>query len=475
MLKKLLLVLSITLLIIGSAVYSPVLAAENPNEDIKKAEVSIDRAMELSAKGNLPEAQKAYNQFNKIWLKKEDGIKAQSISAYRDIEANMGKVAYAFSLKKQDQITKALQDLKAVNERYANGGYPNDSVVKQADLTLNDFILLLQKTKKEIKAGNQVAAMKSIQNADESWLSVEGTVVAKSASVYSNSERDLVTIQACLSANPPDYSKSARIIDNMVGYLTPLAGKTEYTLWDAAMILLREGLEALLVVISLMSFVKKSGTKKGSAWIWSGILAGLGISVILALIVKLVVSSGAFGNNNNLIGGWTGIFAAAMLLYMSYWLHSQASIADWNHYIRGKSLSALSTGKLMSLGFLAFLAVFREGTETVLFYIGMASQIKLHSLLIGLMIGAAALGIIAYLMVFAGLKLPLRPFFLVSSVIVFYLCIKFTGMGIHSLQLAGVIPTTSVQSIPSIAFFALYPSWENVIPQLFLLLSLIHI
>lgn len=469
--KNLLLKLFMTFLIIGSAVSSPALAAGNPNEDVKKAEVSIDQAIELSTQGSLPEAQKAYEQFNKHWREKEDGVKAQSITAYRDIETNMGKVVYAFTLKKPDQVIIALKELKAVNEKFIKGGYPKTSGGKQADLSLDDFILLLQNTKKAIKTGNQVQALKSIKKASESWLSVEGTVVAQSATVYNASERDLVTIQASISANPPDYAKANQILDQMISYLTPLAGKTAYTFWDAAMILLREGLEALLVVIALLSFVKKSGAKKGGAWIWSGVLAGIGVSVALAIIVKLVLSSGAFGNNNNLIGGWTGVFAAAMLLYMSYWLHSQANIADWNHYIHEKSQAALSMGKLVSLGLLAFLAVFREGTETVLFYIGMASQIKLQSLFIGLLIGAAVLGIIAYLMVYVGLKLPLRPFFLVSSVIVFYLCIKFTGMGIHSLQLTGVIPTTSVQSIPSIELIALYPSWESTIPQLLLIMG----
>jgi high-affinity iron transporter len=160
---------------------------------------------------------------------------------------------------------------------------------------------------------------------------------------------------------------------------------------------------------------------------------------------------------------------------MSYWLHSQSNIADWNRYIRDKSQTALSTGKLVSLGVLAFLAVFREGTETVLFYIGMASQIKIQSLLIGFLIGAGILGVLAYLMVFVGLKLPLRPFFMVSSIIVFYLCIKFTGMGIHSLQLAGLIPTTNASTIPSVEFFALYPSWESAIPQILLVLAAVFI
>ncbi|ULT54476.1 FTR1 family iron permease [Neobacillus drentensis] len=473
--KKLLLLISILLLIFGMGVHTPALADGNSKEEMKKANVSVDQAIDLASKGDLSGAKKAYDQFNKSWRQIEEGIKADSTTAYRDIESNMGKVVYALTIKKPDQVLVALKDLKATNDKFSAGGYPKVAAVTNKDLSLDDFILLLQVLKKEVKEQNQAEALKGIKKASDSWLDVEGVVVAQSASVYSDSERDLVTIQAMLSDNPPNFKQANRVIDNMVNYLTPLANKSQYTYWDAAMILIREGLEALLVVIALMSFVKKSGTGKGKGWIWSGVLSGLGVSILLAIIVKFVISSGAFGNNNALIGGWTGVFAAVMLLYMSYWLHSQSNIADWNRYIREKSQTALTTGKLVSLGVLAFLAVFREGTETVLFYIGMASQISIQSLLIGFLIGAAILGVLAYLMVFIGLKLPLRPFFMVSSIIVFYLCIKFTGMGIHSLQLAGFIQTTNSSSIPSIEFFALYPSWESTIPQAILVVAAVMI
>ncbi|MEH7086468.1 FTR1 family protein [Neobacillus drentensis] len=465
----------ILLLLLAIGIHNPVLASGNSSEDMKKAEESVDQAIEFASNGNLSEAEKAYDQFNQTWREIEEGIKEDSATAYRDIESNMGKVVYAFTIKKQDQVLQALQGLKAVNEKVVSGGYPKETGFKKEDISLADFITLLQETKNEVNEQEQTEALEGIKKANNSWLSVEGVVVAQSASVYSDSERDLVTIQAMLASNPPNFEDAKKTIDQMVQYLTPLAEKSSYTYWDAAMILIREGLEALLVVIALMSFVKKSADGKGKGWIWTGVLSGLGVSVILAIIVKFVISSGAFGSNNAQIAGWTGVFAAVMLLYMSYWLHSQSNIADWNRYIREKSQSALTTGKLVSLGVLAFLAVFREGTETVLFYIGMASQIKLQSLLIGFVIGAVILGILAYLMVFVGLKLPLRPFFMVSSVIVFYLCIKFTGMGIHSLQLAGFIQTTNSQSIPSIEFFAIYPSWESTIPQIALVLGAVII
>ncbi|WJH35974.1 FTR1 family protein [Paenibacillus sp. CC-CFT747] len=112
-----------------------------------------------------------------------------------------------------------------------------------------------------------------------------------------------------------------------------------------------------------------------------------------------------------MIGGYTGLFAAVMLIYMSYWLHSKASLASWKQYIHSKGTNALAAGSLWSIAILAFLAVFREGTETVLFFIGMASSISTASLLGGIAIGAALLSVIAALILKAGVRIPMRPFF----------------------------------------------------------------
>ena len=98
----------------------------------------------------------------------------------------------------------------------------------------------------------------------------------------------------------------------------------------------------------------------------------------------------------------------------------------------------------------------------------MASSIKLTSLLLGIAIGLLILIILSYLILKVGLKIPMRPFFLVCSILMFYLCFKFTGMGIHGLQLAGLLPATQAP-IPTIDFFALYSTWESMIPQMILL------
>ncbi|AFM40370.1 high-affinity Fe2+/Pb2+ permease [Desulfosporosinus acidiphilus SJ4] len=466
--------IKISLLIVAILVttFRPItlLASTQTPNNMTQAEIFIDQAMSEADQGYLSEAKQSYQKFHDMWGQIEDGVKRESGGAYKEIESNMGQVDYAFMQKKQEGITLALQGLKTVNLKFIHGDFPKGQQFKQENISLSDFIVLLQQTKLKAQNQQQQTALKAISKVRDSWLSVEGVVVAQSAAVYSDSERDMVTVNAMLSANPPNYQRAIQLLDQMINYLSPLASKSGYTFWDAAMILIREGLEALLVIAALLAFVKKSGQSKGNIWIWLGVLGGLLLSIVVAIIVKFVFSSGAFGNNNALINGWTGIFAAVMLLYMSYWLHSQSKASDWQKYIRQKSTSALDTGRMVSLGLLAFLAVFREGTETVLFFIGMVNQISMRELVLGLVLGFGFLSALAYLMIRLGLKLPIRPFFMVSSVIVFYLCIKFTGMGIHGLQLAGTIPSTTSSSIPSLDFIALYPSWQSAIPQLALVI-----
>ncbi|MCR8645391.1 FTR1 family iron permease [Paenibacillus sp. N1-5-1-14] len=460
--------LALSILFMVMFVLSPMtaMAATKGQDQLAEANKVLERASTEVEMGDLEKAKASFEEFRKTWLQIENNIKPDSSAAYTDIEAAMGQFDYAAIKSKRDDLAKALTELQAVNNKYISSGYAAGSGFEQQDITLSDFIVILQQTKGATDHSDANAALSEIKKARQSWLSVEGAVVAQSGTVYSDSERDLVVIQAMLEQG--DLTGAGKTVASMITYLTPLASKTEYTMMDAAMIPIREGLEALLVVGALLAFVKRSPGaegKQGNKWIWTGIAAGLLFSLILAVVVKFVFSSGAFGQNNFVINGWTGIIAAVMLLYMSYWLHRQSSIKDWQQYIQNKSRKAMEKGQMISLGVLSFLAIFREGTETVLFLIGMVNQISMQNLILGILIGFGVLAVVAYLMLTVGVKLPIRPFFIVSSLIVFYLCLKFTGMGIHSLQLASTIPSTEAP-LPSIHFIALYPSWQSAIPQL---------
>ena len=106
--------------------------------------------------------------------------------------------------------------------------------------------------------------------------------------------------------------------------------------------------------------------------------------------------------------GLVGLFAAGMLLYVSYWLHSNASLGAWQRYISRSTRRVLATGSIMGLSLLSFLAVFREGAETVLFLLGMTGKIATADLLLGLVIGTVFLAVIGVLLVVAGIRIPMR-------------------------------------------------------------------
>ncbi|MDR7071073.1 FTR1 family iron permease [Fictibacillus barbaricus] len=442
-------------------------------EDMTEANKLAAQSLQLSKTGDMDGAAKTFKEFSSTWLSIEDGVKDQSAIAYKEIEDAMGQVQFAFAQQpvKAANVTNGLTLLMQTNQKFIDGKFPPGSGEEkkgsEQKINVASLVTLLDHSLKKIDENDINGAKADIEQFRKSWLEVEGSVLTQSSKVYSNSERDMVTSYALLNSNKIDEAK--KTIKEMRNYLAPLAMKSSYNMMDAVTILLREGLEALLVIVALLGFLKKSGHEDKKQWIWMGVGSGVGVSIILGIIVNLLFSAGTFGSNNFLIAGWTGIFAAAMLLYMSYWLHSKSSIAEWQRYIHTKSTNALNTGSLFSLAALSFLAVFREGTETVLFFIGMANSIKMPSLLTGIGIGVLILIILSYFILKVGLRIPMRPFFLVSSILMFYLCFKFAGMGIHGLQLAGLLPVTQISSLPTIDFLAFYPTVQSIIPQAFLL------
>ncbi|HEV2250467.1 MAG TPA: FTR1 family protein [Candidatus Limnocylindria bacterium] len=334
--------------------------------------------------------------------------------------------------------------------------------------TMRDAVAHLDRALERLAANDLPAAAAAVKAFQHDWVDVEGLVKTRSPQAYVDVENDMALATALLTGAPPDPAKARGVIERMKAELAPFLDATSYGVFDAAVILLREGLEALLVVAALLAFLAKTGNAAKAIWVWAGGAAGVGLSVVVAVVVNLVFAQTG-GTNREVVEGVVGLFAAVMLLYMSYWLHSKSSLGAWQRYIRDKSSSALARNSLVSLALISFLAVFREGAETVLFYLGIAPSISLGDLALGLALGAGGLTLIGVAMLVFGLRLPIRPFFLVAGTLVYYLAFKFIGTGIHALQVAGVVPVTP-GPIPESTFFGVYPTWQTTAPQLALLL-----
>jgi high-affinity iron transporter len=310
------------------------------------------------------------------------------------------------------------------------------------------------------------------------WPSAEGQVQIASPKVYANIENESAEVSGDLLSDPPKLAAALKVMDNMLAELTPLAGETAYTAWDAALILLREGLEAILVLSALLSYLRRQGGPGTQRWVWSGAALGLILSIGLAVVLTLTISKAASGGARELIEGITGLVAVVMMLTIGRWMHNKSNTAAWNRYVGRQVDGALAKGSLWSLFFVALLAILREGAETTIFYVGMASSISVSQLLIGIGAALAILVIVGYAIIALSARLPIAAFFRVATLLIYYLVFRFLGESIHSLQVAGKLPAHVENGLPAVSWLGLFPTWETLLPQLlvlaFILWELLH-
>src|SRR5262245_29538008 len=427
-----------------------------------------------AAEQNKPDLMRAeYEEIHAIWESFEDQVRAKDPAGYVELETALDGI--------KDAVSATAIDPAAVRLAYEKFEHEADEVAGRLGgaaapapataATLPDALKSLDAAYSAIERGDAAEAKEQVGAFIRAWPSVEGEGAEKSQDAYAAVETDMGRAKGALEAQPADLAAAKTAVEGMRQQLASFAAGQTYTALDAAAIVLREGLEALLVIMSLLAFLRRSGNTDKRGWIWAGGALGVLASIITAVILQAVFSRVIAGVNRELIEGVTGLVAAALLFYVSYWLHSKASLHAWQGYISDRTARALARGSILGLALLAFLAVFREGAETAVFYLGIAPSIALSDLLLGIGLGAAVLVVAAFLMLVVGIKLPLRPFFRIAGLLVYYLGFKFVGTGIHALQVAGVAPTTPINWLPAVPLLGIYPTWQTLLPQIALLLG----
>ncbi|RDI45920.1 FTR1 family iron permease [Falsibacillus pallidus] len=462
------LIILITLSIFGAI---PFTAGANGAENVNKLQTYTKSIVQLAEKGEMERADEAFLQLKNEWTPQKTSIKNDSLYAYTKIQSSIAALSLSFLNDDAKKAAGNARELNTILADYQSGSLQPPSA-KPKSMSLSNYILLLKETENKITSGNLDQANIKAVSLQGKWLSVEGDVVSQSKSVYNRSEKRLLLIKEYIENGNPE--KATELVNQMITDLQPLT-EHSYGWLDAALIPLREGLEALLVIGALLSITKKTSAKRESGWIWTGTIAGLCTSILFGVLVSVLLNSITFGKNNFLINGISGLLASVMLLYVSYWLHRNSNIKKWNQYIKGKTNQALGKGKKAAFFFISYLAILREGSETVIFLIGMADKMPYTQLVAGIAVGFLLLSIIGFVMLKLGARLPLKPFFIVSSLIVLYMCLKFMGSGIHSLQLSGLIPARSEDYLISSDIFGIYPSWISTIPQFIILAAAISL
>ena len=245
---------------------------------------------------------------------------------------------------------------------------------------------------------------------------------------------------------------------------------------QAFLVLIREGLEALLVVAAIVAYLVKSDNKRFVKWIYLGVLVGLLGAGLVAVI--FVFAFGGSGPIQEIMEGTCALIAMGMLLWTSNWMLNKSSVEAWNRYIRKKTEAAVADAEaaasadnvtlktVVSLAMLSFLAVFREGAETVIFYESIYTMSRdTRGMWIGGLTAAVVLVGIFLLFRFTSVKIPIGPFFLVTSILMSVLVVVFAGGGVHSLIEGDLLPAFYLNGVPTNDWLGLYPYVECLVAQ----------
>ncbi|HEY6828868.1 MAG TPA: FTR1 family protein [Gemmatimonadaceae bacterium] len=302
---------------------------------------------------------------------------------------------------------------------------------------------------------------------------IETPARARNPGVVATMEKHFADFKGAIRGNDLASAERSRdaIEANMprVVELTRPPGSGSEAFLQSFLIILREGFEAILVIGAVVAFLLKTGHRERLRSIWIGIALALACSAFTAIVLRTVLK--ALPATQEIIEGGTLLVAVAVLFSVSYWLISRVEAAKWQAFIRDKVNVALEHGGGRALAFVAFLAVYREGAETALFYQALFNEGAnvVLPITLGIVLGFVALGIIFTLFYRFGVRIPLRPFFSVTSVLLYYMAFVFMGKGIRELQEGNVMPISVIRGLPTIEALGFYPTWQTLLAQLLLL------
>jgi high-affinity iron transporter len=233
---------------------------------------------------------------------------------------------------------------------------------------------------------------------------------------------------------------------------------------QAGSVLLREGLEAILVIAALAAFLRKAHAHAAVIWLYAGAIAGVLVSVMLAAVFETFFG----GVHDDRVEAAVLVVAAAMMLYMSGWLFLRQDPAGWASELKEKAAAAIGARTMVSMALIAFLAVLREGAETALFLHATARAANGWSagILTGIGVALVLLVGLVIAIVWLAVRLPLRPMFVVTSAFLFVMGLKFIGAAIQECQEQVIVPMHPAD-VPRWAIdLGINPSWEALGTQL---------
>ena len=327
------------------------------------------------------------------------------------------------------------------------------------------------------RAGNRDEARRLALSAYlDGFEPVEPILAARDQQLMHRIEAAMGDFRAAIGAgrSVADVESEAQALDGLFAdaetALAPRGNSSVSTFLSALTILVREGVEALLIVVAMLAFLRKAERTDELRYVHGGWIAAVVAGLLTWFVATSLISFS--GASRELTEGFGGIFAALVLVFVGIWMHGKAQADAWQRYVREKLNRALDQGSGWFLFGLAFVVVYREAFETILFYAAMWEDSP-GALLAGVIAGAAILAGVAWAMLRYSARLPIAQFFRYSSILMAVLAVILAGKGIAAIQEAGLIGVTPLSFVPRVDWIGLQPSVQVVLAQLAALIALI--
>ncbi|HIX42162.1 MAG TPA: FTR1 family protein [Candidatus Kurthia intestinigallinarum] len=445
--------------------------AENPVDEKKErkqfmttitpALTNLEKAINS---GDLDKINEQYKTFNSFWNLKEKPVREFDMGAYGQIETQMSFIRMELANDKPN--VESLKDtFKTLKQSITDFGDNKKVGAVKKGYTLQTLVDLIDDATGSIDDAEYEKASASVKKFITTWPNVESDISTRNGSLYTSIESDMPIIASNLLKDASDKDKLKKQLTDFKKEIQLLQDDDSYTFWDSALILLREGLEAILIIMALVAFLKKSEQTHMTKYIYYGAAGGIGVSAVMAIFMSVFFNSDSMNSSRELIEGYVGLIAAAMMIGVGVWLHSKSNIKAWNAYIAKQMNHAMSRGSVWAMALISFLSVFREGAETLIFYAGIAPKMETSQFAFGIVIAIVILAIVAFLIVKVSARIPIHRFFAVATILIYLLAFKIIGVSTHKLQLMGDIPTNVVDNLPVIASIGFYPTVETMIGQ----------
>lgn len=360
-------------------------------------------------------------------------------------------------------------DLNTLRRHSASESSQNSSLALVSPLLAEAF--------QAYESGNHdLAKTKALKAYLEGIEPVEPRVRATDPTIVAVIEAKMSAVRAAIEAGQPNEQVAAAIaaanaeVHDLQDLLTHKDLSPSVAFTASSIILLREGFEAVLLILALLGVIRSSGSREAALAVHGGWMAAVGLGIVTWFFSGYLLDMS--GASREMMEGLTSLFAVAVLLVVGFWLHSRTEIGRWNHFLKVKVRRSVEGRNLLGLAFIAFIAVFREAFEVVLFlraiYIEAGSSARMAMLagVVGTFI-LLILGTAAVLRFSA--RLPVRKLFLASAAVMAVLAFILTGKGLHSLQETGLLGVTSTPIPMRSDLFGIYPTWQTLAPQILVL------